>query len=130
MFHLILEDWTLTITAVADDGKSFKYDVRGSVTGPDGSGTSDQPFTSKSGRVKLAPAAFFRGTNPKLPVGYTSKWQVLPMFTDTLGVATTKPNTPITLAQGLPNTRHTLELKGALPLKSLTVYKPPFQDPK
>lgn len=126
---LILEDWTLTVTHVADDGKSFQYEVRGSVTGPDGAGSSDQPFTSTSRRVKLDPAAFFRGTNPKLPVGYTSKWQVLPMFTDTLD-STTPFGKPITVAQGLPNTKHTLQLKGALPLYYVRYCKPPLPDPK
>ncbi len=110
---LVLESWALKVTKVSSDGKQWSFDARGSVTGADGSGTSDQPFVSHSGRVKIEPAAWFRGFNPPLPVGYEVKWQVLPMFADEVSIAkvedATKENA-ITVAQGIPNGRHTLEL--------------------
>lgn len=64
---LVLEDWTLRVSNVSADGKTWEFDVRGSVTGQDGSGRSDQPFVSQSQRVKIDPAAWFRGFLPPLP---------------------------------------------------------------
>jgi len=81
---LVLEDWTLKVSNVSADGKKWDFSVTGSITGPDGAGHSDQPFRSNSGRVKIDPAAWFRAFNPPLPDGYTCRWKVLPMFTDTL----------------------------------------------
>jgi lysophospholipase L1-like esterase len=131
---LILEEWTLKVTVVSPDGKTFKYAVSGSVTGDDGSGTSDQPFTSPSGRVKLDPAAFFRGRGDKLPVGYESKWKVLPMFTDTYAppqVSDRAREYSTTLIQGIPNGKHTLELIAESPtpptIGALRVYRPPVR---
>jgi hypothetical protein len=129
---LLLEDWTLKVSEVSADGKAFKYTVKGSVTGDDGAGSSDRPFTSTSGRVQLDPAAFFRGRNDPLPVGYECKWQVLPMFTDAYeSPKATDParEYPVTLIQGIPNGRHTLELTFDGPttpnIAALRVYRPP-----
>jgi hypothetical protein len=110
---LVLEDWTLKVKDVSPDGKTWGFDLIGSVTGPDGSGRSDQPFTSTSGRVKIDPAAWFRGFNPPLPDGYTIHWKVLPMFVDTFQVPKiddpAKENATV-VVQGIANGKHTLEL--------------------
>lgn len=107
------ESWTLKLTTVSPDGKRWEYDVTGSATGPDGSGSSDKPFTSRSGRVQIDPAAWFRGFNPPLPNRYEITWKALPMFIDTYESA--KIDDPTnencsTIVQGIPNDRHTLEL--------------------
>jgi hypothetical protein len=52
---LIVEDWTLRFTEMADDVSGFAFDVTGSVTGPDGHGRSGERFMSNSGRVILEP---------------------------------------------------------------------------
>jgi hypothetical protein len=80
---LVLETWTYKVTSVAADGKSWHFALSGSVTGPDGSGSSAEPFTSASGRVKLDPDNYFRGFYHPLPVGFESRWEILPLFTDT-----------------------------------------------
>jgi lysophospholipase L1-like esterase len=131
---LILEHWTYTVTKVNTD-KTWAFNVSGSVTGPDGSGTSDKLFVSNSGRVKIDPTDYFRGWNDPLPNGYVESWDVVPMFTDTYTPpAIDNPATEYltTLAQGLSNTEHTVKLTpesgGKLVIKSLRVYRPLVSD--
>lgn len=130
---LQVESWTLKLTRVSPDGRQWKYDVTGSATGPDGSGSSDKPFTSRSGRVQIDPAAWFRGFNPPLPSGYEITWRVLPMFVDTYDSAkiddATKENAT-TIIQGIPNGKHTLLLTAEDPteppaLIAVRAYRPP-----
>ena len=132
---LITEKWTLKITSVNADSSRWTYDVSGSATGADGSGASDAPFVSKSGRVKIAPESFFRNPNTTVPNGYEITWQVLPTFTDTA----TPPKAqeagreyPVTVAQGLTNAKHTLEIiadgnGGSVPAQAVRVYRPPLK---
>lgn len=132
---LALEDWTLKVKDVARDGKSWGFDVAGSVTGPDGSGRSDQPFTSKSGRVKIDPAAWFRGFNPPLPDGYEVTWKVLPTFEDTWRapeIEDPAKENATTVVQGIPNARHTLEVVADDPssppaIAAVRTYQPPVK---
>ena len=132
---LVLEDWTLRVSNVSADGKTWEFDVRGSVTGQDGSGRSDQPFVSQSRRVKIDPAARFRGFFPTLPDAYTIRWQVLPMFTDTFRMPKlddpTKENAT-TVVQGITNGKHTLEIIADIPasppaIASVRTYRPPVK---
>ena len=120
---------------VSADGKTWQFDVRGSVTGPDGSGRSDQPFVSQSRRVRIDPAAWFRGFFPPLPEGYTIRWQVLPMFVDTYHVPKiddpTKENST-TVVQGIANAKHTLEIIAENPasppaIAGVRIYRPPLK---
>ncbi len=132
---LALEGWTLTVKDVARDGKSWDFDVAGSVTGPDGSGHSGRPFTSKSGRVKIDPAAWFRGSHPPLPNGYTIRWRVLPMFADAYRaprIDDPARENATTVVQGIPNTRHTLEVIAEHPasppaVAAVRTYRPPVK---
>jgi hypothetical protein len=132
---LVIEDWTLQVGHVSPDGKTWDFAVRGSVTGTDGNGQSDRPFTSKSGRVKIEPVAWFRGFNPPLPEGYTIRWQVLPMFIDAYRAPRTSDparQTATTIVQGIPNTKHTLEIIAddpALlpPIDGVRTYAPPVK---
>src|SRR5882724_6786146 len=50
----VLEDWTITFNK-DNDGKDFEYDVKGSVTGPDGKGNARARFVSTSGRLVINP---------------------------------------------------------------------------
>jgi hypothetical protein len=129
---LVLETWTYKVTSVAADGKSWHFDLSGSVTGPDGSGVSGETFTSKSGRVKLDKDSYFRGFYKPLPVGFESKWEVKPLFSDSyvsVGPQDATEDHLTTLAQGLTNEKHVIELiageAGSAPLTALRIYNPP-----
>jgi hypothetical protein len=131
---LILEDWVLKITSVKDDSSGWEYTVTGSKTGADGSGSNDKSFVSKSGRVKIAPEAWFRNPNAKVTAGYEIKWKVLPMFTDVYSapkIEDAAHETTVTLAQGLSNEKHTLEIavdgKTVPPIRAVRVYQPPVK---
>jgi hypothetical protein len=130
---LVVEKWTLRITSVGEESKTWTFDVSGSVTGPDGSGTSESPFVSNSGRVRIGPKAWFR--NGQVPVGYEITWDVLINGTDQYAPpAKFDPalDNRVILAQGLGNGPHTLRLvaSGQVPaIKALRVYQPPLLAP-
>jgi hypothetical protein len=117
--------------------KLFTFVLGGSKTGPDGEGRSDAHFASKSGRVVIATndwnvtySMSLAGIKP-VPEQFTVKWQVEPRFVDEFvspGVTNAAVETTLTLAQGLPNTKHTLEISGtpATPIGALRVYCPPI----
>jgi hypothetical protein len=121
-----------TLTSVAADGKSWKFAVKGSVTGDDGEGDSSQPFTSKSGRVVIAPDSWFPG-GAKIDNGYRITWKAVPLFADTIEL---KPGEAgkenlVRLAQGLPNDKHTIVLTAEREIgkavSAIRVYKPPMK---
>ncbi|MBA3937976.1 MAG: SGNH/GDSL hydrolase family protein [Planctomycetes bacterium] len=132
---LMQEEWTITVHDVAADGKTWAFDVRGSLTGVDGSGRSDQQFTSPSGRVAIAPGAWFRGFYQPLPEGYQIHWQVLPMAVDAYQMSAEKSAADglehaTTIVQGLPPGTHVLTLRAdtaASPpdLGAIRIYHPP-----
>ena len=89
-------------------------------------------FVSKSGRVKIDPASWFRPG--AVPAGYEIKWRVLPTFVDAYAPAKVEDPSldhATTLAQGLPNTKHRLELVGEgaapIPIRAIRVYRPPVR---
>ena len=120
---LLLEDWTMDVTKTGE--KQFEFTVSGSKTGPDGSGKSDQRFVSNSGRIVIEPDAWnvsyalgLAGVKP-VPDHFTVTWSVVPYFADEVG------SSVVTVAQGLVNTKHTLELTGNAPVVAVRVYSPP-----
>jgi hypothetical protein len=136
---LVVEDWTLTFTEMAADASSCAFEVRGSVTGPDGHGTSGQRFVSDSGRVCIEPddwwlSQAFKLCKTHMQVGSTVAWRVRPMFVDqyrTPEVSDPTRQYATTLAQGMVNTRHVLDLKleqgQAEAIAALRVYEPPLR---
>ena len=135
----VAEDWTATITDASEDGKQFRFRVVGSVTGADGEGTSHQRFASKSGRVVIEPEdwnlaygqAVFKSS---IPSPLVVQWKVMPQWVDLLKVPPiTNPTieSVVTIAQGLPNGKHTLELvarSAARPkVTAIRVYRPAFK---
>ena len=134
---LLLEEWTLEARKDVVNEKLFTFTVTGSKTGPDGEGRSDAKFVSKSGRVVIAPedwnvsyAMSLAGIKP-VPEQFAVKWKVEPRSVDEFALsggkaAATEP--VITLASGLPNTRHTLEISGGpdQPITAVRIYQPPL----
>ncbi|MFZ2654481.1 MAG: hypothetical protein WAX69_06155 [Victivallales bacterium] len=133
---LLVEDWILKITEISEDAKNFKFEVSGSKTGPDGSGSSEGKFVSQSGRVVIDPRDFTLAgasnyTKKKCPDGFEIKWSVAPMFKDTYTApksADPAKSTRTTLVQLIENGPHTLEIipngDGAVPVKEIMVYQP------
>ena len=119
---LIAETWSLTISQVSDDGKACRFNLKGSVTGPDGEGWSTNHFASKSGRVVIEPedwnlAYCYAVFKHPLPPDYTAHWNAQLRGEDGLtGVPGQSLSEGIewseTVAQGLPPGPHSLELKG------------------
>ncbi|WPJ96332.1 hypothetical protein SH580_01275 [Coraliomargarita algicola] len=136
--NAIEEEWTFRITGVDADYKNFSYEVIGSVTGHDGVGDKRSPFTSNSGRIRLAPQDLSPFNGPRKPIdqliGFEVKWKVLPLAVDTWQPHPTEDpaiENATTLVQGLPNGPHRLEIilngDGIVPIKALRVYEPPLK---
>ena len=133
----VAEAWTLTFTELSPNLKQGQFRVEGSVTGPDGTGKLGERFVSKSGRVAIEPDDWnldFSLAVFKRPIqsGQTVTWKTILMGTDRFlapdASADTTVERTVTLAQGLSNGRHRLELRGApgVPLKAVRVYQPPL----
>lgn len=133
---LVPENWTLEVTGFNADTSAYQFKVYGSVTGEDGSGVSNVPFVSRSGRVVIDPLDIIFNKIKETfktvtPVGYKVHWSVVPVFQD-------KYETPVatdayklyktTIVNSLPNGVHTLELvsdrKGELPIDYFEVHHP------
>ena len=129
---LLAESWTVTVRGADEALKNFRFDVSGSVTGPDGSGTSTAKFVSKSGRVVINPEdwnlwfakAVLKTT---IPDGFLVQW------TATCHGADSLPSTPssvgidtVTLVEGITNGKHVLDmpLSAASSVASLRIYRP------
>ncbi|MEI6072184.1 MAG: hypothetical protein WCS31_10360 [Verrucomicrobiae bacterium] len=133
--NAIPESWVFRVTAVGETTDRFSYELIGRVTGPDGKGDSEKPFVSTSGRIRLLPGDLspFYGKRPRTDamIGFEVKWEVNALCQDVWRPEPTSDpsleNSSV-LAQGLPNGRHTLELKlngdGPVPLKLIRSYSP------
>ncbi|MEG4282549.1 SGNH/GDSL hydrolase family protein [Microcoleus sp. A006_D1] len=135
---LIVEDWKAVITEINSDASKFKFDVVGSKTGYDGSGTNDQMFVSNSGRVVIEPKNWwlqnaYESSKKPTPKGFEIFWQVKPMFVDSYippQIADRTREYSTTLAQNLSNSKHILEIipeaNGKVPIQAIRVYRPPY----
>ena len=135
----IPEDWTLRVTATNADDSRVEFTVTGSRTGPDGSGVSTERFVSHSGRVVIEPEDWAMQRASELrhvptPAGLEVKWRVGGIFADVYReprMTDTTREWVTTLAQGLSNGPHTLELVtrgGFAPaIRAIRVYRPPLE---
>jgi hypothetical protein len=58
------EEWTLTVLSTDTLKGQLRFSLRGSLTGEDGTGSSDSLFTSRSGRIVITPEGWFRRKTP------------------------------------------------------------------
>jgi hypothetical protein len=115
---LAVEDWTLRVLETTPDDSRWRFEVAGSRTGNDGEGISTERFVSKSGRVVIEPVDWgvkraWDLRHTLTPAGFEVKWRVEPMFEDVYRaprVADPSREYSATLALGLANGKHTLEL--------------------
>ncbi len=134
----VLETWEAVCSGFNDAHDEFTFTVKGSVTGPDGSGSAKETFVSESGRVVIEPEdwvfAFDRRVSKKrAPDDFKVTWKVALMGTDTYvspEVKNPAKEYSTVLATNLENGRHVLVLEAedgsAPPIKYIRVYKPPF----
>lgn len=138
----LVEDWTARVTSYDPATKVFQFEVIGSKTGPDGTGSSDSDFVSNSKRVVIKAHVRPPGVGEQsdwrmqgnIPVGFEVKWKCIPMFVDCYEPpAVTDPTREHaeTVAQGFPNGDHTLTLKlrgeGPPGIHAIRVYSPPWK---
>jgi hypothetical protein len=133
----LVEDWVLKVTEVDEKAERIKFTVTGSKTGADGDGVSAERFVSTSGRVVIEPGDWWvkniqQMTKAKVPVGFEIKWKAIPLFSDTFAapkIDDESREVPITIAQGLPNGKHTLEITGPAAVRAVRIYRPPVAAP-
>lgn len=126
------ETWTMTITGTADP-EHAAFTVSGSVTGADGAGHTDQPFTSTSGAIRIEPRditlAKTRSVSGKpLPDPVIATWEVQPMALDQLAASTLANDVPHTVWLAWTSGRHELDViaedGGTVPIDSAVIYDP------
>ena len=113
------EEWSPKIDHASLDGKACHFTIAGSVTGEDGEGYSTNRFVSRSGRVILEPDDWNLGYcvtvfKRSLPENQVVTWRAVLSGTDAASPPAAMPGAEasVTVAQGLPAGRHTLELRG------------------
>jgi hypothetical protein len=131
---LQIEDWTLTLTELSADYKRVKFTLAGSKTGPDGEGVSTERFVSKSGRIVIEPGDWnleycLQVFKRPISAGFKIEWKVAPQFVDEVVAPDGEDagiEKAITLAQGLSNGRHRLEISGdsKTAITAIRVYRP------
>lgn len=135
---LIPEAWTMRIDKVNADSTIWTFSVYGSETGFDGSGSSDETFISKSGRVIIHKDDFMflrikdnfqQVVNP----GFEAKWEVYPLFKELYQAPRINDSSIVhktTIVQGLTNDSHTLEIipagDGIVPIEAIEIHRPPL----
>jgi hypothetical protein len=132
----VIEDWTLKVTEVDDKAERIRFTVAGSKTGVDGEGVSAERFVSTSGRVVIEPGDWWvkniHQMGKKLPVGFEIKWKAVPLYTDTYTAPKVEDESreaAVTVAQGLPNGKHMLEIVGSASIRAIRIYRPPVAAP-
>ncbi len=133
-----IEQWTLVFRDVDVEKGRFSFELRGSKTGPDGRGSSDRPFVSNSGRIRIDPRDFtiigaLRYRHKPCPPRFQATWRVVPLYRDPWrpdplplpGVE--QRDTVVTL---LPFGRHIVDIvplgDGPVPVRAVRTYRPPL----
>jgi hypothetical protein len=138
------EEWTCRFTETTPPYTDFSFEISGSKTGKDGSGTSGQDFISNSTRVIIKKGDADKGGDWHLNRSYQVvksivnkgdeiKWKTYSISTDVYFPKADPGSVEnvTTLFQGIPVTQHVLTLKGKkknISVTEIRVYKPFLQD--
>ena len=135
----VVQEWRLTSTKFDVAKRFFAFSLRGSVTGPDGSGSNQEDFVSDSGQIRIAkrdlryPLGVLKhrkGVAPDAP--FTVTWRVVPTFVETWKMPVVPRNVEwrIPFVSGLKDGKHTLEITpngdGNVAIRALVVHRPPL----
>ncbi|GEO11893.1 hypothetical protein SAE01_43890 [Segetibacter aerophilus] len=121
------EEWSMTITATDSVRQQMQFSLRGSLTGEDGTGTSEKTFTSNSGKIIIDSSQWFRAKEfarfPWVKPGDVYKWKVTCICKDEVISAASDVTT---IVQGIDNGQHRLKLsgKGLKDLQAVRIYEP------
>jgi hypothetical protein len=124
------EEWSMTITSTDTVRQQMQFSLKGSLTGEDGTGSSERTFTSNSGKIIIDSTQWFRAKEfarfPWVKPGDVLKWKVKFMCNDQVAPIT---STPTTVVQGVENGQHDLRLsgKGLKDVQAIKVYDPPLK---
>lgn len=124
------ENWMMTVLWADSVRQQIGFSLTGSITGQDGSGSSDSVFISRSGKIIIEPAFWFRAKEfakfPWLKPGDVLRWQVRSMCRDE---AMPDSSALTTIVQGLENGQHQLTLTGKNlnKLQAIKVYQTSLQ---
>jgi len=136
---LVQETWTAKIAECDPEKNVLRYEVSGSVTGPDGQGDHLKKFVSNSGRVVIDARKWMvcwavKYRKKPLPPDYQVTWETKTLLVDVYRPPLTEDPAKeyaTRLAQGLSNGSHTLTLipngVGPVPIKAFRVYRPPVK---
>lgn len=128
----LVEDWVLKVTEVDDKAERIRFTVTGSKTGNDGAGVSAERFVSTSGRVVIENGDWWVKnvqdfTKKPVTPGFEVKWKAVLQGVDIYSApegGDSSKEASVTVASGLPNGKHTLELKGPVQPLAIRVYRP------
>jgi hypothetical protein len=135
---LLIENWTLRVLEGDPQASRLRFELTGSQTGPDGTGSSNERFVSRSGRVVIEPRMWnVKGAlsyrKKTLPAKFQVTWETRSQGVDVYQAPQAdEPSRQYlaTLAQGISPGRHTLRIipqgDGAVPLRALRIYRPPL----
>jgi hypothetical protein len=124
------EEWAMTITSTDSVKQQMEFSLKGSLTGEDGSGTSESTFTSNSGKIIIDSTQWFRAKEfakfQWVKPGDVLKWKVKSMCKDEV---VPSAGAVTTVVQGIDNGQHRLKLtgKGLKDLQAIRVYEPPLK---
>ena len=134
----IAQNWELIYTEGTKREGPVAYKVKGSVTGEDGYGRSDEDFVSNSGQVVIKTADFHgnqqykrflknpRFSNNYARVGQKIKWKTYPLHSEMFSSAKTERR--VVIVQNCENTKHTLKFiptkNAKIGISKFVIYKP------
>lgn len=127
----VAEDWTLTfLEGTKTNANPIVYSVVGSVTGPDGTGSTKELFRSKSGRAVLNPRDIncvwqYGYSKKQAKVGFQVKWSTKPLYAAPYAPAAADART--VLVQNCVNGPHELTVSakgGVLGIGGFLVHAP------
>lgn len=136
------EEWSCVYTDAAPPYTDFRFEISGSVTGPDGQGAGSQDFVSPSGRVIIKGGDSENGGDWHLERSYkvlktmvnsgdTVKWKTYSVSADAFVASSENAysgNRSLILFQGVPNGDHVLKIttKGGrfTQISGIKVYRP------
>ncbi|QDT11774.1 SGNH/GDSL hydrolase family protein [Planctomycetes bacterium K23_9] len=131
---LVQENWTLSATQDPKQLEHYTFDIVGSVTGPDGSGRTDERFVSQSKRVVIEPGDWDVPFSivalrrlKELPANFEIDWTVKSQASNSIVPPDAKPGIEksVTVAQRIEEGKHVVKFTGAVQgIKSLRVYAP------